>query len=151
MTSNPMPKTAQPELPSSVELLQQLIRFDTSNPPGQERECAQWLKSLLDSHGIDNQILHPPGKPDRCSVVARIAGRGEAPPLLLQGHTDVVSVHGQRWSRDPFGGEVADGCVWGRGAVDMKGGLTMMLHTMLRAHQSDVPPPRRRHLGGGRR
>ena len=136
-----MPKNARHELPSAVELLQQLIRFDTSNPPGQERECALWIKSLLDSHGIDNQILHPPGKPDRCSVVARIAGRGKAPPLLLQGHTDVVSVHGQRWSRDPFKGETADGCVWGRGAVDMKGGLTMMLHTMLRVHQSTEPPP----------
>ncbi len=140
-TSSRAPIAAVAELPSAVELLQQLIRFDTSNPPGQERECAVWLKSLLDDHGIENQILHPRGKPDRCSVVARIEGRGDAPPLLLQGHIDVVSVHGQRWSRDPFGGEIADGCVWGRGAVDMKGGVTMMLHAMLRAHQSEVPPP----------
>ena len=128
-------------LPSAVELAQRLIRFDTSNPPGQERECALWLKSLLDEHGIDNQLLHPPGSPDRLSVVARVRGRGDAPPLLLQGHTDVVSVHGQRWSRDPFGGEIAGGCVWGRGAVDMKGGLTMMLHALLRARYSEVPPP----------
>ncbi len=128
-------------LPSAVELAQRLIRFDTSNPPGQERECALWLKSLLDEHGIDNQLLHPAGLPTRLSVVARVRGRGDAPPLLLQGHTDVVSVHGQRWSRDPFGGEIADRCVWGRGAVDMKGGLTMMLHALLRARYSEVPPP----------
>ncbi len=140
-TSNGTPKNNVAELPSAVELAQQLIRFDTSNPPGHERECALWIKALLDEHGIDNQILHPPGLPERCNVIARIPGRGDAPPLLLQGHTDVVSVHGQRWNRDPFGGQIADGCVWGRGAVDMKGGLTMMLHALLRARHSDVPPP----------
>ena len=128
-------------LPSAVEILQRLIRFNTSNPPGQERECALWLKSLLDEHQIENQLLHPEGLPDRVSLVARLPGRGEAPPLLLQGHTDVVGVHGQRWSRDPFGAEIADGCVWGRGAVDMKGGLTMMLHALLRARYSENPPP----------
>ncbi len=128
-------------LPSAVEILQRLIRFNTSNPPGQERECALWLKSLLDEHQIESQLLHPEGLPDRVSLVARLPGRGEAPPLLLQGHIDVVGVHGQRWSRDPFGAEIADGCVWGRGAVDMKGGLTMMLHALLRARYSEEPPP----------
>lgn len=128
-------------LPSAVELLQRLIQFDTSNPPGQERECALWLKALLDDHGIANDLLHPPGMPERTSLVARVPGRGDAPPLLLQGHIDVVGVHGQRWSREPFGGETAEGCVWGRGAVDMKGGLTMMLHALLRAHHSQQPPP----------
>ncbi len=128
-------------LPSAVELLQRLIQFDTSNPPGQERECALWLKALLDDHGIANDVLHPPGMPERPSLVARVPGRGDAPPLLLQGHIDVVGVHGQRWNRDPFGGETAEGCVWGRGAVDMKGGLTMMLHALLRAHHSPQPPP----------
>ena len=141
VTSSEMPQENAAELPSAVELAQQLIRFDTSNPPGHERECALWIKALLDEHGIDNQILHPPGLPERCNVVARIPGRGDAPPLLLQGHTDVVSVHGQRWDRDAFGGQIADGCVWGRGAVDMKGGLTMMLHVLLRARHSDIPPP----------
>ena len=141
VTSSEMPQENAAELPSAVELAQQLIRFDTSNPPGHERECALWIKALLDEHGIDNQILHPPGLPERCNVVARIPGRGDAPPLLLQGHTDVVSVHGQRWDRDAFGGQIADGCVWGRGAVDMKGGLTMMLHALLRARHSDIPPP----------
>ncbi len=128
-------------LPSAVELLQRLIQFDTSNPPGQERECVLWLKALLDDHGIANDLLHPPGMPERPSLVARVPGRGDAPPLLLQGHIDVVGVHGQRWNRDPFAGETAEGCVWGRGAVDMKGGLTMMLHALLRAHHSPQPPP----------
>ena len=141
VTSSEMPQENVAELPSAVELAQRLIRFDTSNPPGHERECALWIKALLDEHGIDNQILHQPGLPERCNVVARIPGRGDAPPLLLQGHTDVVSVHGQRWDREAFGGQIADGCVWGRGAVDMKGGLTMMLHALLRARHSDIPPP----------
>ncbi|MYF78775.1 MAG: M20/M25/M40 family metallo-hydrolase, partial [Chloroflexi bacterium] len=136
-----MPGSEQNKVPSAVELLQRLIRFDTSNPPGDERECALWLKALLDEHGVENRLLHPAGLPNRLNVVARVPGRGDAPPLLLQGHTDVVSVHGQRWSMDPFGGEIADGCVWGRGAVDMKGGLTMMLHTVLRAKYSENPPP----------
>ncbi len=136
-----MPPSNPTAIPSAVDLLQRLIQFDTSNPPGQERECALWLKSLLDQHNIANELLHPPGMPDRPSVVARIPGRGDAPPLLLQGHIDVVGIHGQRWSRDAFGGEIADGCVWGRGAVDMKGGLTMMLHALLRAHHSETPPP----------
>ncbi len=128
-------------VPSAVEILQRLIRIDTSNPPGNERECALWLKSFLDDHGVANQILHPPEAPHRTSVVARVAGRGEAPPLLLQGHMDVVSVHGQRWSHEPFSGDIADGCVWGRGAVDMKGGLTMMLHALISAQRSEQPPP----------
>ena len=128
-------------VPSPVELAQRLIRFDTSNPPGQERECALWLKSMLDTHRIDAQLLHPPEQPERCNVVARIPGRGDAPPLLLQGHIDVVGIHGQRWDRDPFGGQIAEGCVWGRGAVDMKGGLSMMLHALLQARYSDKPPP----------
>ena len=140
-TAVKMPGSEQNKVPSAVELLQRLIRFDTLNPPGDERECALWLKGLLDEHGVENRLLHPPGLPNRLNVVARVPGRGDAPPLLLQGHTDVVSVHGQRWSMDPFGGEIADGCVWGRGAVDMKGGLTMMLHTVLRAKYSENPPP----------
>ena len=130
-----------PEVPSVVELLQQLIRFDTSNPPGKERECAVWLNSLLNEHGIDAQVLAPAECPDRPSVVARIEGSGVVPPLLLQGHIDVVGVQGQTWSHDPFSADIADGCVWGRGAVDMKGGLAMMLHAMLRVkHEGQKPP-----------
>ncbi len=141
MVSNNASNARIHELPSVVELTQHLIRFDTSNPPGQERECALWIKSLLDEHQIDSQLFAPPGMPERCSLVARLPGRGDAPPLLLQGHIDVVSVHGQRWKLNPFGGEIEDDCVWGRGAVDMKGGVAMMLHTLLRARYAEVPPP----------
>ena len=128
-------------VPSVVDLARHLIGFDTSNPPGFERECAFWLKSVLDEHGIENRVLHPSGSPSRRSVVARVAGRGDAPPLLMHGHIDVVGVHGQRWSHPPFGGDIVDGCVWGRGAVDMKGGLAMMLHVLLMSKYSEVLPP----------
>ncbi len=132
---------SQRELPTPTNLLQQLIRFDTSNPPGGERECALWLRQELAEHGLESEIYHPVGEPERCSLVARVSGRGVAPPLLLQGHLDVVGVHGQRWSHDPFGGQIIEECVWGRGAVDMKGGLVMMVHALLRAHQSESRPP----------
>ena len=122
-------------VPSPVELLQQLIRFDTSNPPGQERECALWIKDLLGQHGIEAHMFAPEDALHRPSVVARLqaSAKPSHTPLLLHGHIDVVSVHGQSWTHDPFEGVVSDGCVWGRGAVDMKGGLAMMLHAMLRA------------------
>ncbi len=129
------------ELSTVVDLLRQLIRFDTSNPPGQERECAIWLHSLLEGHGIESRILASDAAPDRPSVVARVEGSGSAPPLLLQGHIDVVGVQGQTWSHDPFSADIADGCVWGRGAVDMKGGLAMMLHAILKMKQDAFTPP----------
>lgn len=128
-------------VPGPVEILQKLISFDTSNPPGREVECAQWLNSLLLEHQISSQILAPDDASHRASVVARIKGDGESPPLLLYGHLDVVSIHGQVWTRDPFSGDLADGCVWGRGAVDMKGGLAMMIHALIRARYDDQPPP----------
>lgn len=130
-------------VPSPVELLQQLIRFDTSNPPGQERECALWIKELLVQHDIEAEMLAPEDALHRPSIVARLQAHQNpsANPLLLYGHIDVVSVHGQNWTHDPFEGVVADGCVWGRGAVDMKGGLAMMLHAILRAkHEQDSLP-----------
>jgi acetylornithine deacetylase/succinyl-diaminopimelate desuccinylase-like protein len=78
--------------------------------------------------------------PERPSLVARLHGAGRAPGLLLQGHVDVVPATGT-WSHAPFGGEIADGFVWGRGALDMKGGVAMMLAAFLRAAESETPPP----------
>lgn len=122
-----------------VELLQNLIRFDTTNPPGQERACVAYIQALLDAAGVETQIFAC--DPARPNLLARLKGRGAAPPLLLYGHVDVVTTANQTWSRAPFGGEVADGFVWGRGALDMKGGVAMMLAAFLRAHaeQTDLP------------
>ncbi len=120
-----------------VELLQRLIRFDTSNPPGNERPCIEWARDLLEQNGCSVRIVARDA--ERPSLVARLAGEGRAPGLLLQGHVDVVPAEGP-WSHPPFGGEVADGYVWGRGALDMKGGVAMMIAAFLRAAEAGVPP-----------
>ncbi len=121
-----------------VELLQRLIRFDTSNPPGNERACIEWARDLLEQNGCSVRIVARDA--ERPSLVARLAGDGRAPGLLLQGHVDVVPAEGT-WSHPPFGGEVVDGYVWGRGALDMKGGVAMMLSAFLQAARADSPPP----------
>ncbi|HEY1687288.1 MAG TPA: M20/M25/M40 family metallo-hydrolase [Solirubrobacteraceae bacterium] len=122
-----------------VELLRQLIRFDTTNPPGKEAECVGWIKDLCDAAGLSTRVLAK--DPARPNLLVRLPGRGAAPPLLLQGHVDVVTTDGQDWRHDPFGGELIDGEVWGRGALDMKGGVAMMLGAVLRLAESAEPPP----------
>jgi acetylornithine deacetylase/succinyl-diaminopimelate desuccinylase-like protein len=114
-----------------ADLLQHLIRFDTSNPPGNEAPLIAWAAGILREYGIEPTIV---GKSDsRTNLVARLKGRGEAPPVLLYGHVDVVPTGGQQWSRPPFGGELIDGVIWGRGALDMKGGDAMLMAAFLRA------------------
>jgi acetylornithine deacetylase/succinyl-diaminopimelate desuccinylase-like protein len=121
-----------------AELLQRLIRFDTTNPPGNEGACVEWIARLLRDAGVEPRILAKDAA--RPNLIARLPGEGVAPPLLLQGHVDVVPAKGS-WSRPPFGGETAEGYVWGRGALDMKGGVAMMLAAFLRAAEADAPPP----------
>ena len=106
-----------------VELLQQLIRFDTTNPPGNESECVGLVRNLLEEAGCETQTYAKDR--DRPNLVARLPGAGDSPPLLLQGHVDVVTTAGQEWQRPPFGGDLVDGEIWGRGAVDMKGAVAM--------------------------
>ena len=98
--------------------LQALIRFNTVNPPGNETQAAAYLASVLQREGIEAQIVE--SVPGRGNLVARIRGEGRARPLLLMAHSDVVSVEPEKWTHDPFGGEIVDGKVWGRGAVDTK-------------------------------
>ena len=121
-----------------VELLQHLIRFDTTNPPGNETECVAYIQGLLAEAGLETVLL---GRtPERQNLIARLKGRGEAPPLLLYGHADVVTTAGQRWTYPPFEGRIVDGYVWGRGALDMKGGLAMMVAAVLRARTEGLEP-----------
>lgn len=120
------------------ELLQRLIRFDTTNPPGNESECVDFLRGLLEEAGCETELYaKEPGRPN---LVTRIAGRGGGTPLLLYGHVDVVTTAGQQWTRAPFGGELVDGYVWGRGAVDMKGGVAMLVSAFLRAKREGLRP-----------
>src|SRR5262249_47812677 len=108
----------------TVELLQQLIRNRCVNDgtvmSGQEVRNSETLRSYLEGSGLEVEVYQPAHAPGRTSLVARIEGRDpKAPTLCLMGHTDVVPVNPKTWTHDPFGGELIDGEVWGRGAIDM--------------------------------
>ena len=112
-----------------VELLRALLRFDTTNPPGNEAGCVEFLADTLRGHGVEPEILSP--APGRANLLARLpGGDGGAAPLLLNGHLDVVAAEAGRWAHPPFAGEVHDGVLWGRGAVDMKHMVAMSVATV---------------------
>lgn len=122
-----------------VRLLRDLLRFNTANPPGNELECIRYIQHILDEVGIFSQLLAlDPGRPN---LIARIPGRGVSPPLMLYGHVDVVPAEDQKWAYPPFEGTLADGVVWGRGALDMKGGVAMMLAAFIRAKIENLSLP----------
>src|SRR5918911_1102921 len=102
-----------------TELLQELIRIDTTNPPGNETPAAELLRDYLESSGVRCELYAK--VPERANLVARIPGAGDGPRLLLLSHTDVVLADPDGWQVPPFSGELRDGEVWGRGALDMKG------------------------------
>jgi acetylornithine deacetylase/succinyl-diaminopimelate desuccinylase-like protein len=103
----------------AAELLGELVRLDTVNPPGNETKAAELLCAYLEDAGV-RCVLYAK-EPERANLVARIPGRHDGKRLLLLGHTDTVLADRGEWSVDPWSGEVRDGCVWGRGALDMKG------------------------------
>src|ERR671922_2748777 len=103
----------------ATELLQALIRVDTTNPPGNETAAAELLRAYLEDNGVSCELYAK--VPERANLVARIPGSGDGPSLLLLSHTDVVLADPAEWAADPFGGELREGEVWGRGALDMKG------------------------------
>jgi acetylornithine deacetylase/succinyl-diaminopimelate desuccinylase-like protein len=102
-----------------TELLQGLIRIDTTNPPGNETAAAELLRDYLEQAGVECELYAK--IPERANLVARIRGRGDGPTLLFLSHTDVVLADASEWNADPFGGELREGEIWGRGALDMKG------------------------------
>jgi acetylornithine deacetylase/succinyl-diaminopimelate desuccinylase-like protein len=120
-------------------LLQNLIRFDTTNPPGNEAACIAYLRDMLASAGCETTLLAR--APERPNLISRLRGQGQVGPLLLYGHADVVTAENQRWQQPPFEGNLVDGWVWGRGSLDMKGGLAMMLAAFLRAKAEGLPLP----------
>ncbi len=121
-----------------LDMLQTLVRMDTTNPPGNEILCIQYLDSLLQEAGLETTLLAK--DPNRPNLIARLPGTGEAPGLVLQGHVDVVTTANQTWDHDPFGGEIIDGHLWGRGSLDMKGGVVMMTCAVLRALAEGTKP-----------
>jgi len=113
----------------TVSRLQTIIRFDTRNPPGNELPLALYLESVLKSEGIQTTLYEP--EANRAQLVGRIRGTGAARPVMLLAHMDVVGVERASWTHDPFEGELADGYLYGRGAIDDKGMLAANLMVML--------------------
>jgi len=109
----------------AVSLTRDLLRFDTVNPPGRERDCAYMAGRLLESWGFSVQFSE--FEKDRTSVIARAGGSGTKAPLCLTGHLDVVPLGTRPWSKDPFAGEADGDRLYGRGASDMKAGVAGML------------------------
>ena len=119
-------------------LLQDLIRFDTTNPPGNETPCIEHIAATLQREGIEPTVLE--SAPGRGNLVARLKGDGSLPPILLMGHVDVVHAEADKWEHPPFSGEIVDDVVWGRGATDMKNmvAIELMVFMLLKRDASRV-------------
>ena len=116
-------------IPSALEITQELVRFDTRNPPGDEHACANYLAELMRDFGLE--VAAHEFAPNRTSLVARLKGRGEKKALCFGGHIDVVPLGTKDWTVDPFGAEIKNGKLYGRGTTDMKGGIACFVHTAL--------------------
>jgi len=124
----------------SFRLCQQLIRIDTTNPPGNELPAAELLAEELRFAGLEPKVLE--SVPGRGNVVARLRGTGELPPLLLTAHLDVVEAEPESWRYPPFCGDVHEGCLWGRGAIDMKNMAAMSVAIITRLSREGIKPQR---------
>ncbi|MFL6415954.1 MAG: M20/M25/M40 family metallo-hydrolase [Bryobacteraceae bacterium] len=113
-----------------------LIRIDTSNPPGDETKAAKYIRDVLDHNGIPAQLVG--ADPSRLSLIARLKGNSSKRPILIMGHTDVVPVQREKWSEDPFGAKSVEGYIWGRGTIDDKDLVVGGLMTMLLLKRSGV-------------
>jgi acetylornithine deacetylase/succinyl-diaminopimelate desuccinylase-like protein len=116
---------------------QALVQFDTSDPPGNEKPAADYLKGVLEREGLAVEIYAR--EPNRPNVVARIKGNGRKRPLLIMGHTDVVNVDAKKWTHPPFGAVREGGHIYGRGTVDDKDNVTAALMVMLLLKRASVP------------
>ena len=113
-----------------IELTRTLVGFDTINPPGNERPCAEHLGGLLDDGGFS--VSYHEFAEHRSSLVARIGGSADAAPLCFTGHIDTVPLGAAPWTVDPFAGEISDGKLYGRGTTDMKSGVAAFVVAALR-------------------
>src|SRR5215470_17124773 len=120
--------SAQPH--PTADLLAELIRVNTSNPPGQEQAMAEALASKFKPLGFEIDIIPTP-EAGKAHFIARLRGDGSKRPLLLAAHADVVGVEREKWTVDPFGGMVREGHVMGRGAIDFKGGLAVFARAVM--------------------
>src|ERR1051326_8310107 len=114
----------------TATLLTEIIRLDTSNPPGNEAKLAAFLRTKFAPLGFEIEIIRTPD-PAKAHFIARLKGDGSKKPILLAAHADVVGVEREKWSVDPFAGIVKDGYVFGRGAIDFKGGLAVFTEAVM--------------------
>lgn len=121
----------------AVEVLSSYLRVDTTNPPGNEEAGASFLGGVLQDHGLGYRLLET--APGRSSLLARLPGNGEGKPLIFLNHIDVVPADAEGWQVAPFSGEVSDGFVWGRGALDMKGMGVMQLMAFIAVAREGLP------------
>lgn len=129
--------TTRPYRDEAICHLQELLRFDTTNPPGNETPAAEYLAAVLRQAGYQPVVLE--SAPGRGNVVARYPGDGSLPPLLLFAHLDVVPAESTHWAHDPFSGEIVGGDIWGRGALDMKSMVAQELMVMLLLRAEGIP------------
>src|SRR5438270_5575579 len=121
----------------AVKFLGDLVKIDTSNPPGNETRAAEYIKNVLATEGIQAQVYE--SAPGRGNVVARLKGNGKKKPLLLLGHLDVVGVERDKWTVDPFAALIRDGYIYGRGSHDDKAMDAANLEVFLLLHRLKVP------------
>jgi acetylornithine deacetylase/succinyl-diaminopimelate desuccinylase-like protein len=121
----------------TAHLLSAYIQVDTRNPPGNEADGARFLAAVLEKEGISSEIVDMGD--NRASLIARLHGSGQDKPLCLLSHMDVVTVEPSRWSVPPLSGDIRDGYVWGRGALDMKGMGALEVMTLLELQRRHVP------------
>jgi acetylornithine deacetylase/succinyl-diaminopimelate desuccinylase-like protein len=129
---------AADELPPVAKLLIELIKINTSNPPGNEDQIGQYLSPIFKSAGFEVDIIQTPQK-GKSHFIARLRGNGAKKPILLAGHADVVGVEREKWSVEPFAGVVKDGYIIGRGAIDVKGGLAVFAQAVLDIAARKIP------------
>src|SRR6476660_4380912 len=121
----------------AVDLMQQYLRIDTSNPPGNELAAAQFFKRIFDQNGIDNEIFEY--KPGRANIIARLRGNGAKRPIILLSHMDVVTAEPASWEVDPFSAVIRNGYIYARGALDMKSEGLLHLMTMILLKREGSP------------
>jgi acetylornithine deacetylase/succinyl-diaminopimelate desuccinylase-like protein len=122
---------------TALARFQDLLRIDTTNPPGNEIAACHYLQNILTQVGIESQIIEP--KPGRGNLIARLRGDGSRDPFLLTAHLDVVLAEPEHWKVPPFEGKIVDGYLWGRGTIDMKNMAIYNLTTFLTLHQLGLP------------
>ena len=121
----------------TLKHFQALLQIDTSSPPGNETRAVEYLKKVLDAEGIPYQVFAK--DPQRANLVVRVKGNGKKKPVLVMGHTDVVTVDPKKWTFPPFGGTLDGGYVYGRGSVDDKDNLVAGLMLILHLHRTKTP------------